>query len=35
LGCCGGEGGFAVLGGRGFCQILSGRFEGLDHLESL
>jgi hypothetical protein len=30
LGYCSGEGGIVVSGGRGFRQILLGRFEGLD-----
>jgi hypothetical protein len=34
LGCCSGEGGFAVSGDQGFCKILQGRFKGLDCLES-
>jgi hypothetical protein len=35
LGCRTGEGAFVVSGGRGFCQILSGRFEGLNYSEML
>jgi hypothetical protein len=32
---CSGEGGFVVSRGRGFCQILSGIFKGLDRPERL